>query len=62
MREKMYLSQTDKKIAGVCGGIAEWLGIDTTIVRIMFIVAFLAHGFGPTLYLLIWAIMPKREY
>jgi len=35
--KKLYLSNTDRKIAGVCGGLGEYFGIDPTIVRIFFI-------------------------
>ena len=44
MKKKLYKSRTDRKLAGVCGGIAEYLNMDSTIVRL--IVAILVLGFG----------------
>lgn len=38
MKKKLYRSSTDKKISGVCGGIAEYFGIDSTIIRIIYAV------------------------
>jgi phage shock protein PspC (stress-responsive transcriptional regulator) len=51
-------------IAGVCGGIAEWLGWDPTVVRILYvIVSVLSIAFPGTLaYIILWAIMPRAEY
>ena len=54
-------SRTSKKIAGVCGGIAEWLGWDPTIVRILYVFAsiFSAAFPGILVYLVLWILMPK---
>ncbi len=48
-------------IAGVCGGIAEWLGWDPTVVRIVYVaVSIISAAFpGMLVYLLLWIIMPK---
>lgn len=59
--KKLYLSDTDKKIAGVCGGIAEYFGIDATIVRIALVVFVALGGSGLLLYLIAWAVMPGRN-
>ncbi len=59
-KKKLYLSDTDKKIAGVCGGIAEYFGIDATIVRIALVVFIAMGGSGLLLYLIGWAVMPKK--
>ena len=37
MNKKLYRSKNDKKISGVCGGIAEYFGIDATIVRLLWV-------------------------
>jgi phage shock protein PspC (stress-responsive transcriptional regulator) len=49
-------------LGGVCGGIAEWLGWDPTLVRVLFvIVSILSAAFpGILVYLLLWVLMPKR--
>ena len=48
-------------IAGVCGGLAEWLGWDPTVVRVLYVlVSVLSAAFpGILMYLLLWVIMPK---
>ena len=58
--KKLTLSESNKKIVGVCGGIAEYFGIDATIVRIGWILATLI-SFGTALlaYLICWAVMPN---
>jgi len=50
-------------IGGVCGGIAEWLGWDPTLVRITFVaVSLLSAAFpGIFVYLLLWILMPERD-
>lgn len=54
-------SRTNRKIAGVCGGIAEWLGWDPTVVRILYVlVSILSAAFpGILVYLVLWLIMPQ---
>ena len=49
-------------IAGVCGGLAEWLGWDPTLVRILFVlVSVLSAAFpGMLVYLVLWVLMPER--
>lgn len=56
---KMYKSTYDKKIAGVCGGIAEYFGIDSTIVRLLWLIATLLGGSGIVLYIIAAIIMPS---
>jgi phage shock protein C len=50
-------------IAGVCGGLARWLGWDVTIVRLLYVIATVASiGFpGILTYLLLWVLMPRDE-
>ena len=60
MEKKFYLSETDKKIGGVCGGLAEYFGIDSLIVRIIFVVLVVGYGVGLLAYLLLWLLAPKR--
>jgi phage shock protein PspC (stress-responsive transcriptional regulator) len=51
----------DRLIAGVCGGIAEWLAWDPTLVRILYVVASLASAAfpGALAYLILWFVIPK---
>ena len=52
------LSSTDKKIAGVCGGIAELLGVNSTIVRICAVIGFTAFCW---VYILLWLVTPRND-
>jgi phage shock protein C len=60
--KRLYLSQTDKKIAGVCGGLAEYLEVDSTVVRLVTVVAGIVTGVIPFViaYLIAWMIVPVR--
>lgn len=63
--KKLYRSETNKRIAGVCGGIGEMLDIDPTIIRVATVVLALATGILPFVvgYILAWLIFPigKQE-
>ena len=59
--KKLYLSDTDKKLGGVCGGLGEYFDKDPTLVRIIFVLLILfSFGFGVFAYLLMWLIIPRR--
>jgi phage shock protein PspC (stress-responsive transcriptional regulator) len=61
-RHRLHRSTRDRMVAGVAGGLAEYLDVDPVAVRIGFVVAsFLLGGIGgPILYLLMWAIVPEE--
>lgn len=59
--KKLYRSKTDKKIFGVCGGFAEYFGVDVTIIRIAFIIALLCVGGGLLAYLICALVMPEQR-
>lgn len=59
--KRFYKSETDKKIGGVCGGVAEYFNIDPTIVRLIWGVLAFAYGTGIIAYLICWAIMPTKS-
>ena len=61
MEKKFCLSANDKKIAGVCGGIAEYFGIDTLLVRSVFVVFALCGSVSFWIYLLLWLLAPKSK-
>ncbi len=56
-------SSTNRMIAGVCGGLAEWMGWDPTIVRILYVlVSIFSVAFpGILVYLVLWFVMPKES-
>lgn len=62
-RPGLLRSRDDRIIAGVCGGIAEWLGWSPTTVRILYIlVSALSAAFpGILVYILLWLFMPERD-
>jgi len=62
MNKKLYLSDTDKKLCGVCGGIAEYFGIDSTVVRVAYLALTLFTAFFPgfLLYPILWMAIPKK--
>jgi len=57
---KLYRSRTDKQIAGVCGGLAVYFNMDSTWMRILFIVFFFLGGSAFLLYMILWLIVPKQ--
>ncbi len=60
MQRRFYLSTTDKKLGGVCGGLAEYFGIDSLIVRIAFVILILGFGTGLLAYILLWLLAPQH--
>lgn len=58
--KKLFISETDRKIGGVCGGIAEYLDIDSTIVRLAWLIAVLCLGTGILAYIIAWIVIPRR--
>lgn len=58
---KLHLSSTNKKLGGVCGSIAENIGVDATIVRIIALVLFiLSHALFVIVYFVLWAVLPEE--
>ena len=62
MSERLRKSR-DRVLGGVCGGIAEWLGWDPTLVRILYVIVSIASIAFPGIlvYLILWLIMPPPE-
>jgi phage shock protein PspC (stress-responsive transcriptional regulator) len=58
--KRIYRSERDKIIAGVCGGLGEYLGIDSVVIRITFVLITLFGGSGVLLYLIAWIVMPTK--
>jgi len=57
-QRRLTLSADDRKIAGVCGGLAEYFKTDATLVRLIFVVLIMLGGSGVIIYLIAWMIMP----
>jgi len=60
MDKKVYRSNVDSKIAGVCGGLGEYFNVDPTIIRIIAVLLIFADGIGLLAYLIGWIVIPKR--
>jgi phage shock protein PspC (stress-responsive transcriptional regulator) len=58
---KLYRNPDNKNLGGVCSGLALYFGIDTAIVRLIFLVTFFVFGSGLFLYLLLWLILPEAK-
>lgn len=61
MNQRLFRSRTDRVIAGVCGGLGQYLGIDPVLVRVFFVLFSLAGGAGPVVYLVLWLVIPNEE-
>ncbi len=62
-RNRLHRSRSNRMIAGVCGGLAEWLDWDPTLVRILYVVVSIISAAFPGLlvYLVLWLVMPERQ-
>ena len=57
---KMHRSDTDKMLGGVCGGIADYLNVDSVVVRLLWVLFSLFAGLGVIAYIAAWIIIPKK--
>lgn len=57
---KLYRSKTNRKLAGVCGGLAQYFNVDATLIRALFILLAVLGGSGLVLYLAMWILVPKE--
>lgn len=61
MPRRLYRSETDVVLGGVCGGLAEYLEVDPTLVRLVFVLLVFAGGVGLVAYIVLWIIMPRQS-
>lgn len=61
MARKLYRSRSNKMIAGVCGGLGEYLEIDPTIIRLMMAISAVFVFTGAIIYVIAWFVMPVDE-
>lgn len=57
---RLTRSETDQMIAGVCGGIAAYLNVDSVFIRLAFVLLALASGIGLPIYIILWIVMPQE--
>ena len=55
---KLYRSRTQRMIAGVCGGLAEYFNLDATLMRVLFLLLAVFGGSGLVIYVVMWIIVP----
>ena len=60
VKKRLYRSRKDRSVAGVCGGVADYLGVDPTLVRILWVIFALAGGPGLILYIIMAAVVPEE--
>ena len=63
MNEKrLYLFNVDKKICGVCGGVGEYFGIDSTVIRVVWAILGLVYDTGLLAYIIAALVIPRSPY
>lgn len=62
MEKRLYRDELNKKLAGVCAGLAEYLNVDVTVVRVIFVLAVCMKGVGVLPYIVLWIVLPKKPY
>ncbi len=62
MEKRLYRNEYRKKIAGVCAGLSEYVGIDVAFVRLFFVLACILHGGGLLIYIVLWIALPKKPF
>ena len=60
MEKKLYRSRRNRIIGGVCGGLAEYLGMDPTVVRVIMALATFVGGMSILVYLIMWLLIPEE--
>jgi phage shock protein C len=58
---KLYRSKANRKLAGVCGGLAQYLNVDATVIRVLFVLLAVLGGSGLVLYLAMWIMSPTSR-
>ena len=61
MKKRLYKSSTDKKVCGVCGGIANYFDVDPTVIRLIWVIFTLVGGSGLIAYIIAAIIMPDEK-
>lgn len=60
--KRLYRSEKDRMIGGVCGGLGEYFQVDSSLFRLLFVVITLFGGAGILLYLVLWIILPRESF
>ena len=62
MEKKLYRDEHHKVIGGVCAGLAEYFGVDVSIVRVIFVLSLVLKGVGFVPYIVLWIVLPRKNY
>jgi phage shock protein C len=62
MEKKLYRDELNKKLAGVCAGLAEYLSMDVTVVRVIFFAGIFLKGITVLPYVVLWIVLPKKPF
>ncbi len=60
MERKLYRSRSDRMLGGVCGGLGEFLGLDSTVIRLVLFLLIFGGGVGFWVYLVMWILIPEQ--
>lgn len=58
--KRLYRSQTDRVLGGVCGGLGAYFNVDPVLLRIAFVILGLVNGIGAVIYLIMWVLVPDE--
>ncbi len=58
--KRLYRSKTDRQISGVCGGLAQYFGVDATLVRLVFLLMLIFGGSGFIIYIIMAIVVPEE--
>lgn len=61
MSKRLYRRRENRVLGGVAAGLAEYLNVDVTLVRVIFLLAALTEGAGVLIYLALWLVMPEEK-
>jgi len=62
MEKKLYRDEQRKSLGGVCAGLAEYFGVDVSVVRVIFVLAMCLKGVGLVPYIVLWIVLPKKPF
>ncbi len=62
MRERLYRSRRVRVLGGVAGGLAKYFNLDPILIRVLFVIITILHGFGILLYIILWIVVPEEPF
>ena len=59
--KRLYRSEHDRSLAGVCGGLADYFNVDATLIRLLFVILSLSTWPGLLIYIVLWVVIPTES-